>query len=380
MTLATQVAEVSRSISLDSAATDYTKFVKIRLVVGILARNGILNDALALATPRGASSRLQAMLKTPPGVIGEFTKQIMLPPGPADYEKLLKQTVQKSAVSVGGVDTGTWGSELAPFAESAAGFVQSLTPFSAFDRILSDGAFTRVPLRTRVVFASSAAIGSTVSEGTIKPLGALSFSYENLTAHKAIAEVVVTDELALSMSPASTSKIQTDLAKEVAKATDEKFLEIVSQSTGVASNPSTGLAAAQVLADLNTALQAIQVGVGSRLYLVLPMSVFHTVSLLRDGGALVVNGMIGNVRIIPTSASISDGVLLDASAVAADSEIVITEVSRESDVRLDDNPTSGTYRYVSLWANNLQLTRTERYFGASVLRSDGIAVISNMTT
>ena len=112
----------------------------------------------------------------------------------------------------------------------------------------------------------------------------------------------------------------------------------------------------------------------------LPMSVFNTVSLLRDGGALVVNGMIGNVRIIPTAAAISDGVLLDASAVAADSEIVITEVSRESDVRLDDNPTSGTYSYVSLWVNNLQLTRTERYFGASVLRSDGIAVISGMTT
>ena len=52
------------------------------------------------------------MLKTPPGVIGEFTKQIMLPPAAADYEKLLNQIVQKSAVSVGGIDTGTWGSAL----------------------------------------------------------------------------------------------------------------------------------------------------------------------------------------------------------------------------------------------------------------------------
>jgi hypothetical protein len=304
----------------------------------------------------------------------------MLPPGPADYEKSLDQIVQKSAVSVGGVDTGTWGSALAPHLESAAGFVQSLTPFSAFDRILSDGGFTRAPLRTRVVFASSASIGSTVSEGTTKPLGAMSFHSENLAAHKAIAQVCVSDELALSMSPASTSRIQTELGKEVAKATDEKFLEIVSQSTGVASNPSTGLTAAQVLADLNTALQAISVGVGSKLYLVLPMSVFHTVSLLRDGGALVTNNTIGNIRLIPTAAAISDGVLLDASAVCADSEIVITEVSSQSDVRLDDNPTSGTYRYISLWINDLQLTRTERYFGVSVLRNDGIAVISGMTT
>jgi hypothetical protein len=374
------LGEANRSISLSSAVSDYARYVQALLAQAWLARQGLLTDAPRLAVPKGASSRLQAMLGTPPELISEACEQRMLPPKQADKAQLQNQIVQKSAVSVGGIDTGTWGSALAPFQESSEAFVQSLTPFSSFDRILSDGGFTRAPLRTRVVTASSAAIGYAVSEGTLKPPGAMSFSYENLTAYKAVAELVISDELAFSMSPASTSRIQTELGKAVAKASDEKFLEIVSQSTGVSSNPSSGLTAAQFLADLATALQSVEVGVNSKLYLILPVGVAKIVALLRDGGPLVTNGMIGNIRVIPTAADTPDGVLLDASAVVADSELVITRVSNEGIVRLDDNPTSGTFRYVSLWGNDLQLTLTERYFGAAVLRSDGIAVISNMTT
>jgi hypothetical protein len=169
--------------------------------------------------------------------------------------------------------------------------------------------------------------------------------------------------------------------KLVAKATDTKVLEIIGEGTGVFSTPSTGLTAAQFLADLGTALEAIEVGAGSKLYLILPANAAKTVFNLRDsGGMLVVNGKIGNVNIVATSAATADATLLDASAVAADSELAITRVSDQSTVRLDDNPTSGTYRYVSLWQNNLIMFLTERFFGASVLRSDGIAVISNMTT
>jgi hypothetical protein len=63
-----------------------------------------------------------------------------------------------------------WGSELAAYRESSEGFVQSLAPFSSFDRILNDGGFTRTPLRTHIAVASSAAIGSTVSELATKPI------------------------------------------------------------------------------------------------------------------------------------------------------------------------------------------------------------------
>jgi hypothetical protein len=141
------------------------------------------------------------------------------------------------------------------------------------------------------------------------------------------------------------------------------------------------LTAAQFLADLGTALQSVEVGTGSKLYLILPMSVFKTVSLLRDtGGMLVVNGQIGNIRIIGSSAAVVDGVLLDGSSIAADSDLVTTEVVRNATLRMDDNPTSGSHQIISLWQNNLQCMRAERFFGAAVLRSDGIAIISDMAT
>jgi hypothetical protein len=378
-------------MSLDSAATDYARYVKTMCAASLIARAGFLDDALALATPRNASSRLQAMIKASPQHIEEFKKQITLPTDSNARNRLLNQFMQKSAVAVGGIDTGTWGSQLAEFQESSAGFLQSLSPFSAFDRIMNDGAFTRAPLRSRVVVSSSASVGSVVSEDTLKPLGAMSFASEYLAAHKAIAQVVVSDELALSMLPGSTSQIQADLGKGVARVCDEKFLEIVSQSTGITSNPSSGLSTAQFLDDLDDALQAIEVGAGSKLYLIVPVSVAKSLILLRDStgpstkfslpDVTVNGGTIQGIRVVVTSAeNFVDGILLDASAVAADGGVAITEVSNESILRLDDNPTAGTFRYVSLWQNNLQLTRTERYFGAVVLRSDGIAIITNMAT
>ena len=60
MSFVQQIGEAHRSVSLDSAALDFTKYVK-----ALVATKGRRDDALALAVARGASSRLQTMLKTP---------------------------------------------------------------------------------------------------------------------------------------------------------------------------------------------------------------------------------------------------------------------------------------------------------------------------
>jgi hypothetical protein len=44
---------------------------------------------------------------------------------------------------------------------------------------------------------------------------------------------------------------------------------------------------------------------------------------------------------------------------------------------MDDDPTSGEQTLISLWQNNLQALRAERYFGATVLRSTGIRLIAD---
>jgi hypothetical protein len=80
------------------------------------------------------------------------------------------------------------------------------------------------------------------------------------------------------------------------------------------------------------------------------------------------------------AAATADGILLDASAIAADSDVVVADVVRNATLRMDDNPTSGSYQIISLWQNNLQAMRVERFFGTAVLNSAGIAVISDMVT
>ena len=57
-----------------------------------------------------------------------------------------------------------------------------------------------------------------------------------------------------------------------------------------------------------------------------------------------------------------------------------TDVVRNATLKLDDNPTAGTHQIISLWQANLVAMRAERFFGAAVLRSSGIAVIANMVT
>jgi hypothetical protein len=359
MTILQQIGETSRSLSLDNAALDLCKYAK-----ALMACRGRYDDARALAVARGASSRLTKLLETP-----------------ISTSEISDRILTKAPVEIGSVGGSTWGDELAPFRESSAAFAQSLAPFSAFDRILADGGFLRMPLHTRISIASSAALASSVSELAPKPISAMSFAQEYLQAYKAVALLVISDELAKSTAPGANDLFANELRKAVALASDTPFLEVIGQSTGVASNPSTGLTPAQFLSDLRAALAAIEIGVASKLYLVLPVDVFKTVSLLSDGGSfLVVNNKIGPINVIATSAATADGILLDGSSIAADSDLVTTDVVRQATLRMEDNPTAGSYQIISLWQNNLVGMRAERFFGAAVLRSNGIAVISNMTT
>jgi hypothetical protein len=244
------LAELNRSVSLSAANLDFTKYAK-----SMLAAKGNPSEALQLAMARGASPRLREMFEAPVAIA-----------------KIKDQLTVKAPVAIGSVGGSTWGDELAPYVEASTAFVTSLAPFSAFDRLLSDNAFTRMPLRTRISIASSAALGSSVSELAPKPISAMSFAQEYLTAYKAVAMLVISDELAKSTAPGANDLFAGELRKAVALATDTKFLEIISASTGVSSSPSTGLTAAQFLADLGTALQSVEVGANSKLYLILPVA------------------------------------------------------------------------------------------------------------
>ena len=112
-------ASLNRTVQLSSAANDFTTYAKAMLASGFRP-----DDALTVPNP---SPRLRGILKT--GVVP------------------------------GSTTGSTWGDLLVDYKLISDGFAASLAPFSAYDRIFSDNAFMRVPLKTRTSIATSAAQG-----------------------------------------------------------------------------------------------------------------------------------------------------------------------------------------------------------------------------
>jgi HK97 family phage major capsid protein len=297
------------------------------------------------------------------------------------------QAVLKSAVSVGGTDDPAWAGALTEHVEISTGFLQSLSPFSAFDTVLTDGAFRRVPLRSRVVVVTTAASASVVGEAAPKPITRLSLATQLLAIRKVVSICAFNDELTRSVEPAALNVIEDELRRAVAKKSDEVFLQILSETTGIASIPSTGMDAPSFVSDLASAIDQISFGAGANLYLVLPPATAKLVPFMQDAAngpvALfpdmgVLGGEISGIKVLVSDAA-TDAVLFDASQIAAASEIITIGVSNQADVQQDDAPASGPQNLVSLWQTNRLAMKAERYFGAEVLRPEAVCVITGVT-
>jgi HK97 family phage major capsid protein len=332
------IEELNKVTYLSSAATDFTNYAK-----AMLAGRFNRNDALGFANQ--SSARVKDILKT-----------AVLP------------------------SSTTTDSALVGYREISTGFAASLAPWSSYDRIYNDGGFMRVPLKTRISIASSAATGSSVSELAPKPISSMTFGLATLEPTKVSSFIVVSNEFARSISPAATTMLGNELRRACALATDTAFLAALAGCTGVASSASTGTGAAQFLADLDTALQALTIGAASRLYLIVPPSFWKTLLLMRDnGGPIMSNGTIGGaIRVVASDAATDTATLVDASQVAAESDIITLSEGTHAALEMDDNPTSGATSFVSLWQNNLVGLKAERTFGVEVLRSTAVALITDI--
>jgi len=298
------------------------------------------------------------------------------------YSPRTLEMLEKAAVSVGSM-TGPWGSELAPVEPASRGFLALLPPYTAFDRLAADKAFTPLPLHTRLGRASSAAIASYVGENVMKPVTRFTVSAEVMPVQKVFATATYTDWLELAEGSLVSDLFQSMLRNAVAKKTDEIFLQTISEGTGVISNPSTGTDATEIIADIGLAMQSINagIGIGSRLYFIASPSVMANVGFkLAVGGTApnlgVLGGTFAGINFIRSDAAGSDAIVLDATAVGADPGVALGDRSRDTSLILDDNPSG--YHTVSLFQNNLIAEGVERFFGVCVLKPEGIAVITGM--
>jgi HK97 family phage major capsid protein len=269
------------------------------------------------------------------------------------------------------------GAELAPYKELASGFFGSMAANSAFAKIMGAGDFTRTPLRTLIAVLSTGATGYSVSALAPKPITSLDFSTATLEAERVSAHVVISDELARSLAPASTSRIGDELRKAASIAVDAKFLALIAATPGITSSGSSGVTAANILADLTTRLNALTIGADSRLWLIVSPKLGKTLSLVQGtGGYILQGGAIGGIKVAVSDSASTVATLVDAKGIAAELDSLTLDSTREATLQLSDTPSSGEQSGVSLWQNNSTGLRVEVAFGAVAMRSTSVTQIT----
>ena len=293
--------------------------------------------------------------------------------------------ILKSAIEVGSTSDSTWASALAPMRSVSDGFLQSLAPFSALDRIISDGAFKVVPLHSRIAVTTVGATGGTFAEREIKTPTKVQLENAELKLRKCAAFVAVTDELLRHGGAPALALLSGELRKAVAIESDRLFLAAIAEQTGAYSTASTGTSAAQITADIAEAMEHLTYGADARLYLIAPVMYCKAIAMARGAAGAaafpdttMLGGSISGMQIVPSDAADSV-VILDASQMAVDGGIVVVDASENALLQLDTETTDAPATVYSLWQNNMKALKAERVFGAELLRASAATVISGVT-
>jgi hypothetical protein len=347
MSIVQQISKISSNVEVATRAGEFVRYAK-----NLLEAKGRLTYAREIAARNGSSYRICDILQ--------------------------------KAAEAGTTTSDTWASALAPYQQLSAGFISSLAAYSCFDSISASGAFVAMPMMTRVVSVTAAAMGSGVAEAATKAPSQIEVESTQLSPRKAVALVVVSDELIRSTSTAAFNLIGAELRHAVAKATDALFIGEIALATGAQAINSSGMSSAQFTTDLNDALQLLSIGKNSRVFLIGPPNVIKQVALMRgSGGAVsfpqmeISGGAISGISVLVSDALSDSLVLLDAQSVAADSTMpIVVEVGREASVDLN----GGEQPTFNVWQKNCQSLRAERNFAFSLLRANGVVRIDGIGT
>ena len=296
------------------------------------------------------------------------------------------KSILKSAVAAGSLGDAAWAGRLVELQIATSGFVDSLKNVGVFDRMLDS--MRRVPLRTPLAVATVAAAGADVDEVKPAPVSRLTLAGPTLPEMKAQAILVLTREILRAASSAATALVGRELRTSTAAATDRKFLADLAD--GVTPITSSGSSAAAVLADLADMLAAVPTGSASKLFLVVdsPTAKGLSVKPTTDGTIAFGNMTFSGGEIAGLPALVSDSLpasggsptlptamLIDASQIAAETDVMTLDVAEHADLQLATNPVEGAANMVSMWQTNCTALRVSRRFGFERLKSSAVAVL-----
>ena len=247
--------------------------------------------------------------------------------------------------------------------------------------MLQDSAFARTPMRTRIAAQVTNVSGRVVRPGAPKPVSRLDLSAAVLEPIKAVAQVVVTEELLAAAGPSSEAAFNRMLRGGVAEVVDQEFFGIIGQ------NLSPHTATAAPLDDLEGLLDDVNTTGAGALYWAMSPTTANAMAahLATNGNRLfpemtpVGGSILGLPALVSTAVPAAPGSpapntlwLIDASGIAGDTTEVEVRMSREAVVEMADNPTGdavfatplGTTSLVSLWQENLVAIEAEVRFAA----------------
>jgi hypothetical protein len=292
----------------------------------------------------------------------------------------LKELFTKAAVTPG--DLTSW-SAISDYENISTAFLESLRTQSVFDAAFPS--MVRAPLRSRSFSVTTGIQGSVVPERSVKPISSLSLTQQLLEPKKAGAIIIISKEV--MNFPGSQQLFASELTKGVVAATDANFLAGLIAAAG-SSVPSGGATLAQIAVDMETLLSNVTTHASSVLfYVTTPSNLKGIVGKSNTAGAPAypnlgpMGGEIfpGVVAIPSDSIAASTAILFDATSICANSDLITPGRSEQATLQLETSPDSppvaGT-TLLSLWQNDLISLRLERWFGYTVLRSSGVAVLT----
>ena len=319
MTIAQQLNRVSAGVELSTKAREFCNLARV-----VALSRGNHADAQRLAQDK---------------LIGPTIKTIVA--GSHRVYEMRSDLVerQKAAVAAGTTVDSGWALPLAEYQVLASAFLESLRQWGCFDRLLPS--MRRVPFRTRIGASTTGISGTTVGQGQVKPISKLTLSGTQIDERKAVAILVVTDELAKFGDVAAGNLFSVELSNAVAEETDAQFVTVL--ISGATSIGSSGVTAENVRSDLRAMLAAVTTSARSALFLLVTSSIAKVLAVLHDntGGAAFPTlnyngGSLAGIQVV-----VSDGVpastmlLVDAQQVAAASETVQLAATSEAIVALE---------------------------------------------
>jgi hypothetical protein len=168
---------------------------------------------------------------------------------------------------------------------------------------------------------------------------------------------------------------------------DAKFIEVITDT--ITPTASSGQSAEDALADIRTALDAVNTRRGGLFWLVGPDTAKRAATLTPAAGLPVfpsmspTGGEIVNVPALVCDALTDDLILVNARGIAGEIDGYETRISRQADLEMSDAPgqdstTSMGASMTSLWQSGAVGVQVLTRFGVERLRDNAVAIISGV--